>query len=236
MAGLAALAGCAPTVAAPPLTLFAAASLTDVLTELAAHFTDRTERAVRIVFAGSGEVARQVLAGAPADLVILADTDWMDRLSAAGAIQANRRIELLTNSLVVIAPSDRPVTPFAWQGRIAIGDPESVPAGRYARELMQTLGVWNDAALQRVVAADVRAVRAFVARGDVDLGIVYRSDALGFDAVRVVSIPPALVQPRIVYPAALTARAIGGSVELMAFLTSPEAGQVFVRHGFGVPA
>jgi len=178
-------------------------------------------------------VARQVLAGAPADVVILADTDWMDRLAAASAIQVDSRIDLVSNTLVVIAPSDRPPSPFAWRGRIAIGDPASVPAGRYARDMMQRLGVWETVESDLVTAADVRAVRAFVARGDVDLGVVYRSDAQGFEAVRVVADPPASFQPRIVYPAALTARAIDGGRAVLDFLRAPGSMAVFERYGFG---
>lgn len=181
-------------------------------------------------------MARQVLAGAPADVVVLADADWMDRLAGAGALRLPTRLDLLTNRLVVIAPSDRPATPFAWRGRIAIGDPDSVPAGRYARQMMQSLGVWDAVADDLVTAADVRAVRAFVARGDVDLGVVYRSDALGFDAVRIVSMPLEAVQPRIVYPAALTARAVAGAPALLDVLRSPEATATFHNFGFGRPA
>ncbi|ADK99426.1 molybdate ABC transporter substrate-binding protein [Brevundimonas subvibrioides] len=234
--GLAALGGCAQPSSVAPLTLFAAVSLTDVLTELAARFTADTGRPVRTVFAGSGEIARQVEVGAPADLVILADSEWMDRLAAARAIRPDTRIDLLTNSLVVIAPADRSSKPFAWQGRIAIGDPDSVPAGRYARQMMQRLGVWDTGTSTRVTAADVRAVRAFVARGDVDLGVVYRSDALGFDAVRVVATPTAAVQPRIIYPAALTTGARARSDALMTFLRSTPARIAFERHGFGAAA
>lgn len=210
--------------------------MTDALTELAVQFTADIGRDVRTVFAGSGEIARQVLAGAPADLVVLADAEWMDRLAGASAIQPASRIDLVTNSLVVIAPADLPASPFSWRGRVAIGDPDSVPAGRYARQMLKDVGVWDTVAPQIVTAADVRAVRAFVARGDVDLGVVYRSDALGFDAVRVVNTPPAFSQPRIVYPAALTTRAIRGSDDLMTFLQSPAAATVFTRHGFGSPA
>lgn len=235
-AGLAALAGCARQPATASLTLFAAASMTDALSEIANRFTADTGRDVRTVFAGSGEVARQVLAGAPADLVVLADPEWMDRLAARGAVRANSRFDLVGNRLVVIAPADRPATPFVWRGRIAIGDPDSVPAGRYARQMMQTLGVWDLMAPRLVTGADVRAVRAYVARGDVDLGVVYRSDALGFDAVRVVATPPAFAQPRIVYPAALTTGAIEGADGLLTFLRSAEARAIFERHGFGTPS
>lgn len=229
---MALISGCG-RVASSPLTLFAAASLTDAMTELAAQFQAEGGAAVRTVFAGSGELAHQLLAGAPADLVVLADNLWMRRLAREGAIRADSRVTLLSNSLVVIAPSDRPVAPFAWRGRVAIGDPESVPAGRYAREMLQRSGVWDTVSADLVLAGDVRAVRGFVARGEVDLGIVYRSDALGFDAARVVNVPVAALQPDIAYPAALTATATEAAATLMAFLRSEAAGAVFARHGFG---
>ncbi|WP_245162499.1 molybdate ABC transporter substrate-binding protein [Brevundimonas sp. AJA228-03] len=203
------------------------------MTALSARFTDRTGRPTRTVFAGSGDVARQVLSGAPADLLVLADTEWMDRLATANVLRPGSRVDLATNSLVVIAPADRPPSTFAWQGRIAIGDPGSVPAGRYARQMMQALGVWDGGDMTLITAADVRAVRGFVARGEVDLGVVYRSDALGYDAVRVVATPPPDVQPRIVYPAALTTRAAEGAAGLMQFLAGAEARETFARHGFG---
>lgn len=174
-----------------------------------------------------------MLSGAPADLLVLADSEWMDRLAAANVLRPGSRVDLATNSLVVIAPADRPQTAFAWQGRIAIGDPGSVPAGRYARQMMQALGVWGGDDKTLITAADVRAVRGFVARGEVDLGVVYRSDALGYDAVRVVATPPAEVQPRIVYPAALTTRAAEGAAGLMRFLAGAEARETFARYGFG---
>ena len=233
LAGTTALiAGCRRATSSP-LTLFAAASLTDAVTELAAKFQAEGGGALRTVFAGSGELARQLLAGAPADLVVLADDLWMGRLAREGAIRVDSQVTLLTNSLVVIAPSDRPVASFAWDGRVAIGDPESVPAGRYAREMLQRSGVWDTVSANLILAGDVRAVRAFVARGEVDLGIVYRSDALGFDAARVVNVPVAALQPDIAYPAALTATAARQTVTLMAFLRSQAAGVVFTRHGFG---
>lgn len=229
---MAVVSGCRPAVPSP-LTLFAATSLTDAVTELAATFQAEGRGALRTVFAGSGELARQLLAGAPADLVVLADDLWMERLAREGAIRADSEVTLLTNTLVVIAPSDRPVVDFAWEGRIAIGDPESVPAGRYAREMLQRSGVWDAVSPHLILAGDVRAVRGFVARGEVDLGIVYHSDALDFDAARVVNMPVAALQPDIAYPAALTATAAREAGALMAFLRSEAAGAVFTRHGFG---
>ena len=233
----ASLFACARPVASP-LILFAAASLVDAIGEILPLFQAAGGPEVRPVFAGSGELARQIQAGAPADVVILADDVWITRLSGTGAVRPESVAPLLTNGLVVIAPAGRsrggqPPAPFAWTGRIAIGDPDSVPAGRYARQTLTALGLWETLEPRLVLAGDVRAVRAFVARGEVDLGIVYRSDALGFDAVRVVHVPDR--QPGIVYPAALTTTAAPGAAELMAFLRGPEATAVFARLGFGTP-
>ena len=231
-AAAAALSACARPPSGP-LTLFAAASLVDAIGEILPLFTAAGGPEVRSVFAGSGELARQTQAGAPADVVILADDVWMTRLSDSGAVRRDSVVPLLTNRLVVIAPADRPPAPFAWTGRIAIGDPDSVPAGRYARQTLAALGLWETLESRLVLAGDVRAVRAFVAGGEVDLGIVYRSDALGFDAVRVVHVPEP--QPAIVYPAALTTAAAAAAADLMAFLRGPEATAVFARLGFGAP-
>ena len=235
---LVAVAACAP--AAPrqdrTVTVFAAASLTDALTEIAADYERDEGGAVRLSFGASGAVARQVQAGAPADVVILADPEWMDRLGAAGRLTRRRR-DLLRNDLVVIAPAqsaDRP-DPFATLaegGRLAIGDPESVPAGAYARTWLQTSERWDAVKERLVFAADVRAVRAFVARGEAAVGIVYRSDAVGRTDIRIVLEPPGAEQPAIVYPAA---EVISGGREAQAFLdylATPAAAAVFRRYGF----
>lgn len=231
-AAAATLSACARP-ATKPLTLFAAASLVDAIGEIVPLFQAAGGPEVRPVFAGSGELARQIEAGAPADVIILADDVWMTRLSGTGAVRPDTVVPLLTNSLVVIAAADRPEMAFAWSGRIAIGDPDSVPAGRYAREALTALGLWDTLEPRLVLAGDVRAVRAFVARGEVDLGIVYLSDTTGFDAVRVVHVPAR--QPGIVYPAAVTTTAAPTAIDLMAFLRGPQATAVFVRHGFGTP-
>lgn len=237
---LAVLSACSPHPRAPtaPLTVFAAASLTDALSELATTYQQRSGRPVRLSFAASGAVARQVEAGAPADVVVLADGKWMDRLSTAGRIQPTSRIDLLGNRLVVIAAPDARIEgePLDWVKRngakLVIGDPDSVPAGSYAREWLQGRGLWGEMQPALVTAADVRAVRGFVARGEAQLGVVYRSDATGFDEVKVVQEPPASEQPAIVYPAALTTGASDGADAFLAFLRTPEAAAVFRRYGF----
>ena len=235
---LVALAACSPTPSSRPedtVTVFAAASLTDALTEIAADYERTEESRVRLSFAASGAVARQVEAGAPADVVILADPVWMDRLAAAGRL-GERRFDLLGNDLVVIAPAEAAVSedPFATLpagSRVAIGDPESVPAGAYARTWLQATGRWEAVRERLVFAADVRGVRAFVARHEAALGVVYRSDVVGQDEVRIVLEPPPPEQPAILYPAAETA---DGGAEGRAFLDhlrTPRAAAIFRRHG-----
>ncbi len=236
---LAVLAACSPAekAPAPPVTVFAAASLTDALTAIAAEHEQQTGQVVRLSFAASGAVARQIDAGAPADLVILADREWMDRLQASGRIQPGTRRDLLGNRLVVIggpedaAEGDPLATLKGAGGRLAIGDPESVPAGTYARTWLRQTGQWDGLQPFIVTAADVRAVRTFVARGEARFGVVYRSDATGYDGVRILFEPPAAVQPDIVYPAALAAGSVNGEA-FLARLRTPEAGAVFRRYGF----
>ena len=233
------LAGCSPTPSSRPedtVTVFAAASLTDALTEIAADYERANGSHVRLSFAASGALARQVQAGAPADVVILADPVWMDRLAAAGRL-GPQRFDLLANDLVVIAPAEAAVSedPFATLpagSRVAIGDPESVPAGAYARTWLQATGRWEAVRERLVFAADVRGVRAFVARHEAALGVVYRSDVVGQDEVRIVLEPPPPEQPAILYPAAETA---DGGAEGRAFLDhlrTPRAAAIFRRHGF----
>jgi molybdate transport system substrate-binding protein len=247
--GVVALGACSQAVP-PPVTVFAAASLTDALEQIARAHTARTGQAIRLSFGASGALARQIEAGAPADIIILAEPSWMDRLEKQGRIDAASRSDLLGNRLVLIAAADARIDgdPFAGLGagpgraggRLAIGDPESVPAGAYARRWLQATGQWDAVQSRLVMAADVRAVRTFVARGEAALGVVYRSDAVGADNVRVVLEPPASEQPRIVYPAALIvpgANRTGANrgAAFLRHLRSPEAMETFRRYGFDAP-
>jgi len=223
---------------AAPVTVFAAASLTDALTELAGIWRRKTGQTVRLSFAASGQIARQVEAGAPADVIILADTPWMDRLAAAHRINLDSRQDLLGNRLVLVAAPDARIEgdPLVWlkrtRGKLVIGDPDSVPAGAYARDWLKARGVWDGLQGSLVTAADVRAVRGFVARGEARLGVVYRSDTVGAAGVRVVEEPPASEQPRIVYPAAMRTGAPEASKSFLRWLPTVEAGAVFRRYGF----
>ncbi|UWQ20837.1 molybdate ABC transporter substrate-binding protein [Jannaschia sp. W003] len=229
-----ALLGAAALVAAPalvraaaPLRVFAAASLKAPLDEIAPE--------AALSFAGSGAVARQVAFGAPADVVILAASDWMAWLHARGAVGPSRVVA--RNALVMAGPPG--AAPLALRrdavverlgaGRFAVGDPMSVPAGRYAQQALETLGLWDAVSARLVLAENVRAALAYVARGDVALGAVYLSDALGAAVATVATFPAASHAP-IVYPAALTRRAAPGAEALLERIAA--SGAVFARHGF----
>jgi molybdate transport system substrate-binding protein len=234
------LAACGPSEksSTAPVTVFAAASLTDALGEIATAYERASGQSVRLSFAASGAVARQIQAGAPADVVVLADETWMDRLQAADAVAPGTRIDLLRNTLVVISPADAAPggDPFArlatTGGKIAIGDPDSVPAGDYARTWLQSTGRWEGLQPYIVTAADVRAVRTFVERGEAALGIVYRSDTVGATGVRIVAEPPPAQQPSILYPAAATRNGAARGRAFLAFLQGPEARRILAARGF----
>ena len=227
--------GCSPR-SAPPVTVFAAASLTDALTEIATDYGRDTGVRVRLSFGSSGALARQIEAGAPADVVILADRAWMLRLSRSGRL-VEAPGALLGNRLVMIAPAAAAVGPdplsaLGKGNRLAIGDPDSVPAGAYAKAWLEGSGRWSWVQSRVVYGADVRAVRAFVARGEAALGIVYRSDAVGQDAVRAVLEPAPDQYPEIVYPAAAVRGASNQALDFLDHLRSPAAAAVFERYGF----
>jgi molybdate transport system substrate-binding protein len=232
----------APEGEAPPIVVFAAASLTDALQELGADYRKATGHGVKFSFAASSALARQIESGAPADVFFSADIDWMDYLQTRKLVQAGSRHDLLGNRLVLVAPAASPVTlkiapHFALaqalgKGRLATGDPDSVPVGRYAQAALTKLGVWDAVADRLVRAENVRAALAFVARGEVPLGIVYKTDALVDKGVRVVDTFPADTHPPITYPIALTAGAKSGAARFADYLRTPTAEAVFVKYGF----
>lgn len=229
-----------PAVAQPrePLTVFAAASLTEALGEVGRAYTRATGQSVRFSFEASGAAARQVAAGARADVFVSADVRWMDDLTKRGLVQA--RSDLLGNRLALIAPvasrvrlTIRPGFPLAralGRGRLAIGEPRSVPAGTYAQQALTRLGVWNGLAL--APAQDVRAALSYVARGEAPLGVVYESDAAAERRVRVVGLFPAASHQRIVYPAAVLRKARAGAAVFYRFLGGREARAIFARRKF----
>jgi molybdate transport system substrate-binding protein len=228
------------TTSAAPL-LFAAASLTDVLTEIAASYREARGADIRLSFGGSSQLARQIEAGAPADAFFSADEEWMDYLAARGLIDVASRIDLVANRLVLIAPRDSRValtlvpgvslTAALGDGRLALADPE-VPAGRYARAALSSLGAWQGVANRLARAENVRAALAFVARGETSLGIVYETDARLEPRVRVVAVFPADSHPPIRYPFALVAGRSAAAADFAAWLRGPSARAAFERAGF----
>jgi molybdate transport system substrate-binding protein len=225
-----------------PVTVFAAASLTNALQDLGDGFTKETLIPVRFSFAASSALARQIENGAPADVFFSADLEWMDYLQSRNLIQRDTRRDVLGNRLVLIAPSDSLVKlkiepNFALaaalgKGRLATGDPDSVPVGRYAREALTTLGVWNGVADRLVRADSVRSALAFVDRGEAPLGIVYETDALIDKHVRVVDVFPASSHLPIVYPIALTTAAKSDAAKFVAYIRGPAGELAFKSYGF----
>ena len=222
--------------------VFAAASLQSALDELAPSIARETGVTVRASYAASSALARQIENGAPAGLFISADQDWMNYVWARKLIDPASRVDLVGNTLVLVAPSAAPVSLkiapgfglFAALagGRLAIANPDAVPAGKYAKAALTALGVW-DAVLPRTAPAqDVRAALLLVSRREAPLGIVYRTDAIVDSRVVIVDTFPASLHPPIVYPAALMAGAPPAAGRVLAFLRGPAAQAVFSRHGF----
>ena len=227
-----------------PLLVFAAASLTNALDELGAAYTAQSTQEVKFSYAASSTLARQIEAGARPDIFFSADLEWMDYLQARNLIDTRTRSNLLGNKLVLIAPADSKTTlkiapNFALasvlgKGRLATGDPDSVPVGKYARSALTSLGVWNDVADKLVRGDSVRTALAFVDRGEAPLGIVYATDALVDKKVRVVGEFPASTHPAIVYPIALTVTAGQRADAFVAFLRGPAGQAAFKKYGFTV--
>lgn len=228
---------------ADDLLVFAAASLKGPLDEAAQAFSTAESVSIAISYAGSAVLARQIEAGAEADLFLAADEDWMRYLAARGLIREETRRRLFGNALVLIAPHGSSLALTLQPGAdlkgaldggyLAMGDPVGVPAGKYAKAALAALGLWDTVAGQTARADNVRAALAFVARGEAPLGIVYASDAMAEPAVRVVDrIDPAL-HPAIVYPGAeLAASDHGQAGAFLAYLASAEGIAFFARAGF----
>ncbi|MCG6925247.1 MAG: molybdate ABC transporter substrate-binding protein [Acidobacteria bacterium] len=222
----------------PELLVFAAASLTDALGEIGAGFEARTGVRVLFSFAGSNALARQIRAGAPADVFVSANIARMDELEQVGLVRSADRLSLLSNRLVVVvgAASDLVVTQprdLERARRLALGDPEAVPAGIYARQWLEGRGLWERLRDRVVPTLDVRAALAAVESGAAEAGIVYRSDVAIAQRARVAFEVPAEQAPRIVYPAAVIASSRSSSaLPFLEYLQSPDARAVFTRLGF----
>ncbi|MBL8516273.1 MAG: molybdate ABC transporter substrate-binding protein [Betaproteobacteria bacterium] len=228
---------------ADTVTVFAAASLKESLEAAAGQFEAASGHKIVISFAASSALARQIEAGAPADLFISADLDWAEYLEKKQLFSPGTRINLLKNGLVLIAPVASTATlklapginfaPIIGERRIAMANPEVVPAGRYGKAALQALGAWESIKGKVAGAENVRAALALVSRGEAPLGIVYRTDALADKGVRIVDTFPANTHPPIVYPAAVMAGSKTPAAKaFLAHLSARETQAVWQRFGF----
>lgn len=231
--------------AADDVTVFAAASLTNAMSEVGRVFEQKENKKVLLSFASSSALAKQIENGAPVNVFLSADVEWMDYLEKRKLIVPTSRFDLLGNRLVLITPADSSisVTPTAGfdlaallkGGLLATGDPDHVPAGKYAKAALQKLGVWDSVAAQIARADSVRAALALVERGEAPLGIVYATDAAISAKVRVAGVFPEDLHLPITYPAALVeGKATPVAVRFLEFLKTNEAKAVFNKYGFTV--
>jgi molybdate transport system substrate-binding protein len=225
------------------VTVFAAASLKNALDDVDAAFTKATGVKVTASYAASSALAKQIEAGAPADIFISADLSWMDYVAGKNLIKADSRYNLLGNKLVLIAGQDSKlsgvtiapgfdIAKLAGDGRIAVADVKAVPAGHYAKAALEKLGSWAAAEPKLAQAENVRATLAFVARGETPIGIVYETDAKVEPKVKIVGTFPDGSYPPVTYPAAATANAKADAVKYLQFLRGNGAKAVFEKYGF----
>ena len=242
VASIALLAISANVRAEEQVRVFAAASLTNAFTDISVKWQKSGHQLPSISFGASSALAKQVDSGAPADLFASADLKWMDFLDEHGRIEAGSRVNLLGNSLVLIAPKGHPVNvemkagfdfAGAFKGKLCTGEPGVVPVGIYAKQALENLGWWESIQPRIVGTDDVRTALAFVERGECPLGIVYATDAGISDKVDVVATFPESTHAPIVYPVALVK---GGRPEAKAFveylINSPEAAAIYQHYGF----
>jgi molybdate transport system substrate-binding protein len=228
-----------------PVLVFAAASLKTTLDRVAPAIERQAGTVLRVSYTGSSALARQIEAGAPAGVFISADEAWMDYLEERALIEPGTRVRLLGNRLVLVSPAARPVRlrlepgidlrPALGDGRLAVADPATVPAGRYARAALEALGVWPEVATRLAPADNVRAALLLVARGEAPLGVVYATDARAEPGVAVVDTFGADTHPPIVYPAALVAPASTPARRVLEALASAPVRDEFLRDGFTPP-
>jgi molybdate transport system substrate-binding protein len=229
----------------PSVTLFAAASTTNVVTDIIRTFEETTRAKVMHSFASSSTLAKQIAAGAPADVYLSANPKWMDYLAERNLIEPDGRIDLLGNRIVLITPKEHDprfeeasiaeVIESLGNNKLAMGDPTHVPAGIYAKQALASLGLWEQVEAKLAPTRDVRAALVLVERGESPLGIVYATDAAISKKVKVIHSFPSDSHPPIVYPVALVAgRETPTAKKFLSFLRSPKAGEIFVRYGFAV--
>lgn len=231
-------------VAAAEVTVFAASSLKTALDGVAAAWQAETGNSTAISYAGSPALARQIIAGAPAEVFLSAAPEWMDSVAEAGLLRPDSRVDLLGNQLVLIAPGPAAAplpldasTDLAARldgGKLSMAMVDSVPAGQYGREALTSLGLWDSVKDSVVQSENVRAALQFVALGEAPLGVVYLSDAIADTSVSIVATFPETSHRPIIYPAALTTLASPEAAAFLDFLSSPAAQAIFTAQGFTV--
>ncbi|PVB60049.1 molybdate ABC transporter substrate-binding protein [Labrenzia sp. 011] len=230
-----------PAAAQTPLTVFAAASMREAMEGIAAAFEEETGTDVVFSFAGTGTLARQVEAGAPADLFVSADAAWMDYVRDRDAVRADTILEFASNALVLVGPENSQavtLTPDGLRaalgsGRLAIADPETVPAGRYGKAALEYLGLWASVSARLAPMENVRIALASAARGDTPLALVYRTDALVEPAVVIAATLPGDSHPPIRYLAALTsAHTHPAAPAFLKYLAGARAQEILRSLGF----
>jgi molybdate transport system substrate-binding protein len=230
---------------AQDLTVFAAASLKEALDDAATQFQRANGQKVVISYAASSALAKQIENGAPADVFISADLDWMDYVEQRKLIRAGTRANLLRNRLVLIAPADSkaqfeiktgfPLAKLLGDGKLSMADPDSVPAGKYGKTALEKLGVWGSVEGKVARGDNVRTALNFVARGEAPLGIVYQTDAFAEKKVRVVAQFPQDTHPAIIYPVAVIASSRNAAAPVFVnYLKSAEARAIFEKYGFSM--
>ena len=247
LAALALLAFGAPPARAQgqDVVVFAAASLKDALDAIATKWQSETGKRATISYAASPTLAKQIVEGAPADIFISADRDWMKFLADKNQVKPGTETELLGNKLVLIAPADSnanltiapnfPLAAALGGGKLAMADPTGVPAGKYGKAALTTLGVWDEVSGAVAAAENVRAALLLVARGEAPFGIVYQTDAAVEKRVKVVGAFPPNSYPPVVYPMALTAGSTNPDAALLAqYLRGAAARALFEKQGFSV--
>jgi molybdate transport system substrate-binding protein len=244
-ASVAALLLAARPAVADDVLVFAAASLKNALDDAVKDFDTSSGNTVRVSYGASSALAKQIENGAPADIFISADLDWMNEIAGKSLIKPDTRVNLLGNTLVMVEPADStlavtiapnfPLAQLLGDGRLAMADPDAVPAGKYGKAALQKLGVWDAVANKVASAADVRAALRFVSTKEAPLGIVYRTDAASDANVKIAATFPDGTYPPIIYPiAALAGSKSGATTALLAYLRSPAAKPFFVKQGFAV--
>jgi molybdate transport system substrate-binding protein len=228
------------------LVIFAAASLKNALDDIAAAWTkDAAKTAPKISYAASSALAKQMEQGAPADLFISADTDWMDYVDKKDLIKKDTRVNLLGNKIVLIAPKDSKVAvdikpgfdlaKALAGGKLAMANVDAVPAGKYGKAALEKLGAWNRVKDSIAQAENVRAALLLVGRGEAPLGIVYATDAAAEPNVKIVAAFPPDSYPPVIYPAAVTKDATSADAKgFLDYLKSSKARPAFEKQGFTV--